>query len=220
MVVWIVAGAFGLIGVYYFFAGLGGMTRGRFGSGLFSTIFGALTAVGGGAAALLGLDMSAYARLTVEQPVASIAVSQTGQQAYALELRLPDGSTTRYDMLGDEWRIEAIVVKWKPWTNVLGQHAMYKLDRLSGRYRSTDQEVSAPRSVFDLSTSGTELDPYAEKVGSFFYAVDAVYGSGVYLPMVDGARYDVFLTQDALIARPTNDIGSAAANTYLSVAGN
>jgi hypothetical protein len=35
--------------------------------------------------------------------------------------------------------------------------------------------------------------------------VDAVFGNAVYLPMADGARYQVTLGQSGLIARPLNE---------------
>ena len=37
-----------------------------------------------------------------------------------------------------------------------------------------------------------------------FLLVDAYYGTATYLPMADGARFEVSLTRDALIARPAN----------------
>ena len=39
--------------------------------------------------------------------------------------------------------------------------------------------------------------------------VDAVYGSATYMPMADGARYQVSITQSGLIARPLNPAADA-----------
>ena len=49
----------------------------------------------------------------------------------------PQGQTRKFTVHGDEWRIDARVLKWKPWANVLGLDTQYRLDRLSGRYEST-----------------------------------------------------------------------------------
>jgi hypothetical protein len=35
--------------------------------------------------------------------------------------------------------------------------------------------------------------------------VDAYYGTATYLPMADGARFEISLTRTALIARPLNE---------------
>ena len=44
--------------------------------------------------------------------------------------------------------------------------------------------------------------------------VDAYYGTATYVPMVDGARFAVSLSRDALIARPANDIASASVRRW------
>jgi hypothetical protein len=43
--------------------------------------------------------------------------------------------------------------------------------------------------------------------------IDAYYGSATYVPMADGARFEVSLSRNALIARPAN----AAARTAVGV---
>ena len=40
--------------------------------------------------------------------------------------------------------------------------------------------------------------------------IDTSFGSGVYLPMADGAEYEVTLTQSSLVARPVNPAANAA----------
>ena len=47
---------------------------------------------------------------------------------------------------------------------------------------------------------------------------DALYGSAVYVPMSDGARYQVVVSQSGLVARPLNEAG-AAGGRRLEVAG-
>ena len=44
--------------------------------------------------------------------------------------------------------------------------------------------------------------------------VDAVYGSATYLPMADGARFQVTISQTGLVARPTNDAAEAAVGAW------
>ena len=43
--------------------------------------------------------------------------------------------------------------------------------------------------------------------------VDTLYGSGAYMPMADGARYEVRITQNGLIARPTNEVAAEASSS-------
>jgi hypothetical protein len=44
--------------------------------------------------------------------------------------------------------------------------------------------------------------------------VDAYYGTATYLPMADGARFEVTLTRTALIARPMNDAAREAVGNW------
>ena len=42
--------------------------------------------------------------------------------------------------------------------------------------------------------------------------LDTLYGGAAYMPMADGARYEVWITQSGLIARPTNSQARLGAN--------
>ena len=44
--------------------------------------------------------------------------------------------------------------------------------------------------------------------------VDAVYGNAAYMPMSDGARYEISITQTGLIARPVNAAAQQAAGSW------
>ena len=44
--------------------------------------------------------------------------------------------------------------------------------------------------------------------------IDAHYGTATFVPMADGARFDVSLSRDALIARPVNDSARAAVGAW------
>jgi hypothetical protein len=44
--------------------------------------------------------------------------------------------------------------------------------------------------------------------------VDAYYGTATYLPMADGARFEVTLSRTALLARPVNDAARQAVGDW------
>jgi hypothetical protein len=95
---------------------------------------------------------------------------------------------------------------------VLGLDAQYRLDRLSGRYRSIEQERSDERTVYPLSENpGIDVWQLRQQYPKWLPFVDAVYGSATYMPMADGARYRVSMTQTGLIARPANGAAQTAA---------
>jgi hypothetical protein len=152
----------------------------------------------------IAANLHTYARLTHEQPVALLAFEQVAPQRYRATLTgQPSGEVRKLVLRGDEWQLDARVLKWHGWANLLGFDARYRLERISGRYREIAQERSAPRSVHELGEArGVDVWALAQAHPRWLPFVDAVYGSATYLPMADGARYEITLGQAGLIARP------------------
>ena len=160
----------------------------------------------GGASILLAFSYYGYGRLIDEQLVSRIEFSQSAPGDYTARLMI-DGQTDRLlELRGDEWQMDARVINWKPPATLLGLDPIYQLDRLSGRYSDIGDEMSEERTVHALSEELT-LDVWrvARKFPMLMPGVDAYYGTATYLPMADGARFEVTLTRTALIARPVNE---------------
>lgn len=167
------------------------------------------------AAALLALTLYSYERLTAEQVVAQIAFRQTGPDAYQARLMI-DGQRDRlYELKGDEWQMDARLVTWQPPVTILGLDPVYKLERLSGRYTDIGRERNEERTVYDLSEdSALDVWTMARRFPALTPGIDAYYGSATYVPMADGARFEVSLSRDALVARPANEEARAAVGTW------
>ena len=161
------------------------------------------------AALLFGVaaNLHTYARLTYEQPVAELSFQKTGEQRWRATLvKQPSGEIWKLDLAGDDWQLDARVLKWRGWANLLGFDALYRLERISGRYRDVAQERSAPRTVHELGeTRGIDLWEVSQAHPRWLPFVDAIYGSATYLPMAERARYEVTLGQAGLIARPKGE---------------
>jgi hypothetical protein len=213
--VWLVPAVLGALGVVLFVSGLFGIGRGKVASGGFGALSGGLLMAVGAAAGLLGLNIQTYQRLTYEQPVAEMSFVQLGPTEFKATMTLPDGKSQEYEILGDEWQIDARVLKWRPWANVAGLDASYRLERLAGRYSDVNAERTAARSVYALAENpGIDLWSIAKKYGKQAPIVDAVYGSATYVPMADGAAYKVTMSQTGLLARPANDAARVAVDNW------
>lgn len=199
--------AAGLLAAGLFFLGLA-VTRvfhRRHGAALRSGCAGCLCLGFGGLLVAVGLNLYTYSRLSFEQPVARISFEQRGPQLFRARLQQPDRDARVYDLAGDQWQIDARVLKWHAPANLLGLDAQYRLERLSGRYRSAADELAGPRTAHDLGLRrGIDAWRLAHRLEGWLPLVDARYGSATYLPMAEGARYSVRLTQSGLIARPDN----------------
>ena len=216
---WILPAVVGGLGLILVLSSLAGLFRGRVFGGLLGTTFGGAAVFVAAVAALTGLNVQTYGRLTYEQPVATLQLKQLGPQYFEATVVQPaladdrPATTVVYPLHGDEWRVEAQVLKWKPWANVLGLDSQYRLDRLSGRYQSIEQEINGVRSVHslrpveDVGPLPWRIDVWdaARKYRQWVDPVDTLYGGAAYMPMADGARYEVWLTQSGLIARPANE---------------
>ncbi len=169
----------------------------------------------GGASILLAFSYYGYGRLVDEQVVGKIEFSESAPGEYTARLMI-DGEFDRLLRLrGDEWQMDARIVTWKPPATLLGLDPIYQLDRLSGRYSNIDDEMLEQRTVYALSEELT-LDVWriAHRFPLLMPGVDAYYGTATYVPMADGARFEVTLSRDALIARPVNEAARQAVGDW------
>ena len=151
-----------------------------------------------------GYALRGYRLLGEEAPVVEIDARILSPQHWALTLNWPDGSTQQVQLSGDDWRLEAIVLKWKLPALLAGVPPLYRLDRLSGRYDDLTQEMQAPRSVIGFDQAGAfDLLNLKKRYPQWLPEVDTIYGSGAFLPLVDQGHYTVSLMRTgALVARP------------------
>jgi hypothetical protein len=174
-----------------------------------------LSAVIAASAILIAISYYSYDRLTAEQAVARIEFKRTAPDEYEARLMLDDEQDRFFSLRGNEWQIDARLVTWKPPVTILGLDPIYRLERLSGRYTDIGREQTERRTVHDL-TDSRMLDVWqvARRFPSLTPGIDAYYGSATYVPMADGARFEISLSRDALIARPANPAARSAVGDW------
>ena len=161
-----------------------------------------------------GWSLRGYRLLGEEAPVVMVDARILSPQRWALTLTWPDGQRRDVALAGDAWRIEALVLKWKLPAVLAGLPPLYRLDRLSGRYDDTADEMNGMRTVVDFRDAGDcDLVTLARAHPDWLPMVDTVYGSGAYLPLVDGGHYTVSLMRTgALVARPDDETADRIAH--------
>jgi hypothetical protein len=155
----------------------------------------------------IAINLYSYDRLTYEETIAELTFSQITEQQFQVEIIYQNKITPDHFLIkGDEWQIDARIIKWHGWAQLLGLNAQYRLERISGRYSDIEEEQEKPRTVYSL-VSKDEIDYWKlfNDYKDWLPWIDAYYGSATYLPMFDNASYLLMLTQTGLLARPLNE---------------
>ncbi|MDH4047547.1 MAG: hypothetical protein OEW68_08290 [Gammaproteobacteria bacterium] len=210
-----IAGVFLLLSIYFLSKTFLCLKRHRFvragGSALSCIASAAVMA----AAAVVALSYYSYVRLTDEQLITTVEFRRVAPQEFQARLITRGQRDRFFNLKGDEWQIDARLVNWMPPMTILGLDPIYQLERLSGRYSEIDREQTEARTVHSLTTElPIDVWKVARRFPRLAPGIDAYYGSATYVPMADGARYDVSLSRDALIARPANEIAQKAVGDW------
>ena len=194
---------------------LGRLRRLRLATGTFYLLLGAFVVLLGVAAGLTAASLRTYQRLTHEQLAARVSIRQLGERHFALTLQPPAEKPRQFELSGDEWQIDARVLKWRGLASVAGFDTVYRLDRLSGRYADISQERSAPRTVYSLSPEpGMDVWSVLRRYHRYVPLADALYGSAAYVPLAENADYVVTVSAFGLVVRPDNNVARRAVSDW------
>lgn len=163
------------------------------------SLFG-LVGVGAG---LIASNLHTYNRLTDETPVAKLRFYQVKPQQYRTELFTGNFCKPQtFSIFGDEWRIDARFLKWKPWMNLFGMDSMYRLERLTGRYNDIAEANARKHQAWDITEKpAVDLANYADARWFNWSPVDTFYGSSVYETIDTNYEYIVYRGQSGLLTR-------------------
>ena len=167
---------------------------------------GASLLIGAAFFSLLLLNLQTYVQLTKEIQLAELSVGKGTVEGTPLTLII-NGNQHTYLISSNEWRIDARFLKWKPWAAVLGKEPVVRLESLSGRIK---QHRDKPERVYQLHSDYKQLEELLSYLTMRFGMVDTLYGSSVYMPTKEGARYQISATHSGLVARPVNEQGREA----------
>lgn len=167
------------------------------------------------AGVLVAMNLFTYTRLTHEQYAARVVTRELGERRYAVTVEPPNRPAHHYELRGDEWQIDARVLKWRALATLAGFDTAYRLERLSGRYSDIAQERAGPRTVYALAEP-TEVDLWSliRRHHRYIPLVDALYGSAAFVPMAEGAEYDVSVSASGLVVRPANEAARKAVGAW------
>lgn len=203
--IYIVIAASGLLGLLFLWRGLAN----AFNSDLyklrgFLQLVLSLAFIGTSAILLTtAFSLSTYKHFVSEKHIGTISFEPLHEpQRFIATLSITEELPRRYEVRGDEWQVDARIIKWDENATRLGLKPLYQLERLSGRYRDAKQDQKAEHIVNDLVTlKGVDFFTLARRYQQFIPFVDAEYGSATYLPISTDKSYDIYLSNSGLLAR-------------------
>jgi hypothetical protein len=202
---------FALVGILCLFAAARRIRRRRVFGGVLIGATALVLILLSAVAALIAANLLTYQRLSFEQPAGELQLTRTGDREFNAVLTYPSGEHANFALRGDEWQIDARVLKWHAFANLVGFDSAYRLDRIGGRYTRLEDERSQPRSVYSLNQpERIDLWDLVHRYHSWVPWMDALYGSATFLPMADGALYEIKVSQSGLVARPLNQAAREA----------
>ncbi len=152
--------------------------------------------------ATITVAVRGYRALTREDLAATVKVEPMGTQQFWAEIKLPDGTMHSFALSGDEFYIDAHILKWKPWANILGLHTSYELDRIAGRYTVLADETTKPRTVHSLSADKPfNMFDLRRKYEMLNPLLDAEYGSATFINTNTSEEFQVMVSTSGLLIR-------------------
>lgn len=193
---------FGVLGVILVFAAVVSFVRLQLPRSGFRILIGLLLLAVGALAGTVSVGTLGYRALTREDVAARIVVKPAGKQRFNATFRFPDGRTATYDLAGDEIYVDARILKWHPYANLIGLHTAYELDRVGGRYRDIQDERNGERTVRALAREKwVDLYSLRQRYPFLSPLLDAEYGSATFVAVSKPAEFELRVSTTGLLIR-------------------
>jgi len=191
-----------VLGVAFCRAGVTALRTRRWGGGAMRGLVGLLLLALAGLAAAIAVGLREYRSLTLEVLAATVTTQPLGPQRFRAMIVLPDKRLAMYDLAGDALYMDAHILKWHPWVNLLGLHTSYELDRVAGRYNAVSDERSKPHTAYEVARPAWIDLFWIARRHVLGPLVDAEYGSAAFVAGTRPARYEVRVSTTGLLMRP------------------
>ncbi|WP_146047841.1 cation/multidrug efflux pump [Zhongshania marina] len=167
-------------------------------------------------AVIVTKDVYSYRHLADEQLVARVFIAGKEKQQYIVSVDTANEEPMQtFLLMGDQWQLDSRVIRWALPVARLGFDNLFRLERLTGRYQSIEEERNLTRTVYLINLSEpVDIWTWLRRSEFFHKWVEADYGNAVFAPMVDGAQFNVYLGRSGLFIRAENPIAVKALGNW------
>lgn len=159
---------------------------------------------------VIAVNLLEYDELSGDGALATVNFRETDSQEFIATVGYRDGSSRDYTLEGDLWHMDIRLLQWRGLFAMLGARPGFQPDTLRGRYLALERERARENSGHRLREPAVGLDiwEWTDRHGSLMFRADS---AGVdYLPMADGAIFEVVSTPGGIVGRPLNAIAEDA----------
>jgi hypothetical protein len=150
----------------------------------------------------LAMATQGYHALTREEVAAVVRIEPTGSERFRAQFVFANGEKATFDLAGNEFYVDAHILKWKPIANFFGLHTSYDLDRVAGRYTSVHDEQAKVRTVFSLSRNRPfDIFQLRKAYSIFDPLLDVEYGSATFNSARRPATFEIRVSTTGLLLR-------------------
>lgn len=156
---------------------------------------------------LLGYDLSTYHERTSDTAVAVVSIRAGSNGLY--QITLIEGEHSRQFLLdGEQWGLDVRLLDWKGLAQLIGLQPGYRLESMQGRYLTLEQQTAAlyPQQMLGKSLLGIDAWQWVHSLLPNNSWLNTRREGVQYVPLHDGARYELNWLPTGLQARPLNDI--------------
>ena len=165
-------------------------------------------------ASVFALNLYSFQPLERDRALATVSFREVGPQHFVANISQPDGSSHDYPLRGDLWQVDVRVAVWKGVFALFGATPGYQLESIQGRYITLEDDRSRERTRHEIHREGIGFDIWQRSRERGSMVVDPRHGRAAFLPMADGAIFEVVLLPSGLSGRPLNGVAEQAVRAW------
>lgn len=149
-----------------------------------------------------------YRVLSDDGSLGNVALSRTTGQQYSLKLSEGDLAPVAYTIEGDFWTISYRILDFSLLPGAGALPVAYQLEGVSARFLTLEQELKAKNVPVVVNQMGQKIWPlmvFLDQLG----VLRARVAELEFVPVIDGALFDVRFQEDNIQLLPLNEPGKA-----------
>ncbi|MFO1348382.1 MAG: hypothetical protein U1F12_07335 [Pseudomonadales bacterium] len=167
--------------------------------------------------ALAGKDIYSYKPASSDtNVVVTVSFRKKDANVYIAEMQEPSGAFNSREIEGQQWQLTARMLAWPPLMSYIGLRSGYRLENISGRFielqldKMVAQKTSEPLNASGLLDTWRILNDHP----SIVPLLSAHLAALGFIPIADGAIYEVIPAGQNFTVNPVNDAAKNAMKSW------